>query len=131
MGAGKVTAALPSACRTSFISQVPESMLLNTADNAKGCIDMADIDTLSSFEPSAWLIGPGMGRDEETMELIREIRETGMSIIIIEHVMKAIMNLSDRIVVINQGKKIAEGLPAEIAANEEVIESYLGGGKKN
>jgi len=73
MGAGKVTAALPSACRTSFISQVPESMLLNTADNAKGCIDMADIDTLSSFEPSAWLIGPGMGRDEETMELIREM----------------------------------------------------------
>lgn len=67
---------------------------------------------------------------DKIMDLIRQIREGGMSIIIIEHVMKAIMNLSDRIVVINQGKKIAEGLPAEIAANEEVIESYLGGGKK-
>lgn len=68
---------------------------------------------------------------DKIMDLIRRIREGGMSIIIIEHVMKAIMNLSDRIVVINQGRKIAEGLPAEIAANEEVIESYLGGGKKD
>ncbi len=66
---------------------------------------------------------------EKLMDLIREIRDGGMSIIIIEHVMKAMMNLSDRIVVINQGKKIAEGLPTEIAANPLVIESYLGGGK--
>lgn len=66
---------------------------------------------------------------EKIMELIRDIRETGMSIIIIEHVMRAMMNLSDRIVVINQGAKIAEGLPVEIAANPLVIESYLGGGK--
>ena len=66
---------------------------------------------------------------EKIMELIREIRESGMSIIIIEHVMRAMMNLSDRIVVINQGAKIAEGLPVEIAANPLVIESYLGGGK--
>lgn len=66
---------------------------------------------------------------EKIMDLIRQIREGGMSIIIIEHVMRAMMNLSDRIVVINQGAKIAEGLPVEIAANPLVIESYLGGGK--
>ena len=64
---------------------------------------------------------------DKIMDLIRSIREEGMSIIIIEHVMRAMMNLSDRIVVINQGEKIAEGLPAEIAANPLVIKSYLGG----
>lgn len=66
---------------------------------------------------------------DKIMDLIREIRDSGVSIIIIEHVMKAMMNLSDRITVINQGKKIAEGLPVEIASNPLVIESYLGGGK--
>lgn len=66
---------------------------------------------------------------EKLMVLIRQIREDGISIIIIEHVMRAMMNLSDRIVVINQGVKIAEGLPAEISTNQQVIESYLGGGK--
>ncbi len=59
--------------------------------------------------------------------LIRQIHEREkLTIIIIEHVMRAIMNLSDRIVVLNQGEKIAEGLPAEVAANQAVIDSYLG-----
>jgi len=65
---------------------------------------------------------------ERLMELIRSInRDDHISIIMIEHVMRAIMNLSHRIVVLNQGIKIAEGAPAEIAMNEKVIESYLGG----
>ena len=63
---------------------------------------------------------------QEFMELIRRIRDTGISIIIIEHVMRAIMSLSERIYVLNQGCKIAEGTPEEISNNPDVIKSYLG-----
>jgi len=62
----------------------------------------------------------------QTMELIREIRKRGTTIIMVEHVMKAVMGVSDRIIVLNYGQKIAEGLPQEIANNQQVIEAYLG-----
>jgi branched-chain amino acid transport system ATP-binding protein len=60
------------------------------------------------------------------VELMRKIRENGTSIIIIEHIMHVIMTLSDRIHAINFGQTIAEGTPKEVAANQEVIEAYLG-----
>jgi branched-chain amino acid transport system ATP-binding protein len=62
----------------------------------------------------------------EAMELVRKIRDRGITIIMIEHVMKAIMNVCDRIVVLNYGKKIAEGTPQEIANSKVVVEVYLG-----
>jgi branched-chain amino acid transport system ATP-binding protein len=73
---------------------------------------------------------PFAGMDpEETndmMQVVRDVREKGISIILIEHDMKAVMGLSDRIVVINYGSKLAEGTPDEIQNNKEVIKAYLG-----
>ena len=62
----------------------------------------------------------------EAVELIRKIRTDGVSILIIEHVMSVIMGVSDRIVVLDHGEKIAEGYPDEVMNNQRVIDTYLG-----
>lgn len=63
---------------------------------------------------------------DEMVEIIRFLREQGITILVIEHIMRAIMALSDRIVVIHFGKKIAEGAPKAVASDENVIKAYLG-----
>ena len=63
---------------------------------------------------------------DEVIASLRKIHETGITLFVVEHVMKAIMTLADRIIVLHHGRKIAEGAPSEIATNKEVIEAYLG-----
>ncbi len=62
----------------------------------------------------------------DIIELIRKIRDKGVTLVIIEHVMEAVMQISDRVVVLNSGRKIMEGSPKEVSSDRNVIQAYLG-----
>ncbi len=60
------------------------------------------------------------------IDLIKSIRKNGVTVVVVEHVMEAVMEISDRVVVLNSGKKIMEGTPTDVVTNPEVIQAYLG-----
>jgi branched-chain amino acid transport system ATP-binding protein len=73
-----------------------------------------------------FMAGLNLAEAEETCKLIQDIRDSKISIIMVEHIVKAVTQISDRILVLNMGSKIAEGSPNEIIHNPNVIEVYLG-----
>jgi len=72
------------------------------------------------------MAGLNPSETKKTMGLVRQIQDRGVTVIMIEHVMQAVMGLSERIIVLNYGEIIAEGIPVEVANNPEVIKAYLG-----
>jgi branched-chain amino acid transport system ATP-binding protein len=62
----------------------------------------------------------------ETVEFLKRIRKTGVTMIVVEHVIKALFSMVDRVVVLSAGEKIAEGSPRDISCNDEVVRVYLG-----
>lgn len=109
----------------------------NTPGKDLSLIDLKRMEVARALatEPTILLLDEVMAglnptNSQLVMEMIRQINKTNISIIIIEHVMRAVMGLCERIYVLNEGKVLAEGTPSEITNNQSVIHSYLGGGKK-
>jgi len=63
---------------------------------------------------------------EQALKLVKSISDSGITLIVVEHVMKAIMHISTRLIVLNYGEKIAEGKPQEVVSDQKVVDAYLG-----
>ena len=109
---------------TPFASQLARSLPIASRKRLEIARALATRPELLLLDETAAGLNPG--ELDEAIELIKRIRESGVTIVIVEHIMKVIMSISDRIHAINYGSTITEGTPAEVAAHPEVIAAYLG-----
>jgi len=106
--------------------KVPTAAMLNLVDRKR-----LEIARALATKPKLLLLDEMMAglnptEMEDAISLVKKIRDSGITLIVVEHVMRAVLGISDRVIVLNVGEKIAEGTPQEVTSNRQVIEAYLG-----
>jgi branched-chain amino acid transport system ATP-binding protein len=126
----------PEAARVTAMEQLAVVGLDGRAQASAGGLPIGERKKLEvarvlATKPELVLLDEVMGglntaESGEMVELILSLKRSGLTVVVIEHDMKAIMRLSDQVVVLNSGEKLAEGTPAEVVENREVVAAYLG-----
>jgi branched-chain amino acid transport system ATP-binding protein len=105
---------------------VPRAAMLSLADRKRLEIARALATKPKLLLLDEMIAGLNPREVEDAVALLRTIRDSGVTLIIVEHVIKALFGISERVIVLNMGSKIAEGTPDEISRNQDVIKAYLG-----
>jgi branched-chain amino acid transport system permease protein len=123
--AQEATAAALATCGLTALAAAPANSLTNKE------LRLMELARALAAQPRLLLLDEtlaGLGRDEceEVLTVLDRLRSAGMTVVIIEHTMQAMMRIADEFLVMDRGRTLARGLPQEVVANRTVIEAYLG-----